>query len=162
LTKVVADSGPLHYFVLIDTVAILPQLFGDILIPGAVERELSRPGTPRVVRDWLATSPSWLSVRDPPSFDDPAHAMLGSGERAAIALAKSEGEALMLIDDRAAVVAARLSGFTVAGTLGVLLRAAQRDLIDLGEAFHRLKLTNFRYRRELLDGLLSNHEAARN
>jgi predicted nucleic acid-binding protein len=147
----------LHYLVLIDAITVLPQLFGQILIPGAVERELSRPGTPRTVREWLATSPPWLAVREPPSSDDFAPATLGLGERAAIALAKSQGEALMLIDDRAAAAAARSWGFSVTGTLGILLRAAQRDFIDLGEAYLRLKATNFRCRPELLEALLANH-----
>ena len=81
MIKVVADTGPLHYLVLIDAITVLPQLFGQILIPGAVERELSRPGTPRTVREWLATSPPWLAVREPPSSDDFAPATLGLGER---------------------------------------------------------------------------------
>jgi predicted nucleic acid-binding protein len=48
----------------------------------------------------------------------------------------------------------------VIGTLGVLVRAARRDLIDLGEAFTRLKATNFRYRPEILDALLTQHAKA--
>ena len=45
-------------------------------------------------------------------------------------------------------------GFEVTGTLGVLDLAAERGLVDLVDAFDRLKLTNFRYRQGLLDALL--------
>ena len=38
------------------------------------------------------------------------------------------------------------------GTLGVLARAAQRDLINLEDA-----ATNFRYRPEILNALLAEH-----
>jgi predicted nucleic acid-binding protein len=43
----------------------------------------------------------------------------------------------------------------VTGTLGVLDLAAQRGLIDLAQAFTRLKATSFRYRQGLLDALLA-------
>jgi hypothetical protein len=39
------------------------------------------------------------------------------------------------------------------------LRAAQSGLVDLPTAFERLEATNFRYRSELLDALLAQHEA---
>jgi hypothetical protein len=37
----------------------------------------------------------------------------------------------------------------------VLDLAAQRGLIDLAAAFERLKVTNFRYRPEIMDALLA-------
>jgi predicted nucleic acid-binding protein len=45
----------------------------------------------------------------------------------------------------------------VTGTLGVLDRAAQHRLIDLADAFNRLKATSFRYRSEMLDALLAGN-----
>ena len=58
------------------------------------------------------------------------------------------------MDDRAGVAAARAAGFVVMGTLGLLDRAAQHRLIDLGQAFAALKATNFHMRPELLEFLL--------
>jgi predicted nucleic acid-binding protein len=59
------------------------------------------------------------------------------------------------MDDRAGVAAARAQGLHVIGTLGVLVRAARRDMIDLEDAFARLKVSNFRYPAELLASLLA-------
>jgi predicted nucleic acid-binding protein len=59
------------------------------------------------------------------------------------------------MDDREGVNAARSKGLTVTGTLGVLGLAAQRGLLNLAEAFDRIKLTNFRYRQEIMDALLA-------
>ena len=59
------------------------------------------------------------------------------------------------MDDREGVVAARRQGFAVTGTLGVLSLAAERRMIDLADAFDRLKNTNFRYRQDFLDRLLA-------
>ena len=61
---------------------------------------------------------------------------------------------LLLMDDREGVIAARSKGLTVTGTLGVLGLAAQHDLLNLAEAFGRLKGTNFHYRQETMDQLL--------
>jgi predicted nucleic acid-binding protein len=46
----------------------------------------------------------------------------------------------------------------VTGTLGVLDLAARRGLIDLAEAFARLKATSFHYRQGLLDALLARRQ----
>lgn len=59
---VVADSGPLHYLVLIEQTELLRRFFSEVLIPKEVAAELSRPTTPRIVSDWLAKSPPWLTI----------------------------------------------------------------------------------------------------
>jgi predicted nucleic acid-binding protein len=45
----------------------------------------------------------------------------------------------------------------VIGTLGVLDLAALRGLIDIEDAFARLRATNFRYRPEIMDALVAQH-----
>ena len=59
---VVADSGPLHYLILLDHADLLHHFYGEVLVPEAVAVELSSPSAPLVVRDWLSRAPSWLSV----------------------------------------------------------------------------------------------------
>ena len=62
---VVADTTPLHYLVVIEREHLLPALYGRVLIPPAVADELNHESTPQVVRDWLASRPSWLEIRQP-------------------------------------------------------------------------------------------------
>jgi hypothetical protein len=57
--RVVADTGPLHYLVLIGEIEILPHLFGDVAIPQVVRDELDRPTTPTSVRSWIGSPPPW-------------------------------------------------------------------------------------------------------
>jgi len=158
---VVADTGPLRYLVLIDAIDILPRLFGHVLIPEIVGAELSQPSTPVCVREWLASAPAWLERRADPLAPGLFPPRLGAGERAAIGLAEAVGGALLLIDDRAGMAGAAARGVQVTGTLGVLVRAAQLGLVDLRTAFARLRETNFRYRPQLLDALLAQHEAGK-
>jgi predicted nucleic acid-binding protein len=156
---VVADTGPLRYLVLIEAIDILPRLFGRVLIPEIVGAELSRPSTPLPVRAWLAAAPAWLERRAAPPAPGILPPQLGAGERAAIGLAQAIGDALLLIDDRAGIEAARARGVRATGTLGILVQAARSGLVDLPTAFERLKATNFRYRPAMLDALLAQHEA---
>lgn len=96
----------------------------------------------------------------PPVADLP-FPKLDEGERAAIALAHAVGAALVLMDDRTGVAAARAQGLEVTGTLGVLELAAISGLIELPSALTRLKSTNFRYRPRLLEALLGRHRERR-
>jgi uncharacterized protein len=78
---------------------------------------------------------------------------LDAGERDAILLAVHLRADLLLMDDREGVEAARHLGLTTTGTLGVLVRAAERGVIDLSAAIGRLRNTNFRVDPLLLERL---------
>lgn len=91
--------------------------------------------------------------------NDPALERLDDGERAAIQLAVRTKAVLILMDDRDGVSAARSKGFAVTGTLGILDLAARRGLIQLEDAFERLRATNFRCRPEIMEAILAEHKA---
>ena len=56
------------------------------------------------MRAWAAQPPGWLDVRTVSSgIDDPAWRALDIGEREALALARTLGADLVLMDDRAGV-----------------------------------------------------------
>jgi len=154
---VVADTGPLNYLVLIGAIDSLPALFGKVLIPEAVCAELRHPVAPPAVRAWATQPPVWFEVRPvvPVATDALALQVLDDGERAALTLASAVRADLVLMDDRAGVTVARAQGFAVTGTLGILDLAARRGLVDLADAFTRLKATNFRCRREIMDAVLA-------
>ena len=105
----------------------------------------------------MAQGAPWLEVRPNPDHKISMPASLDMGERTTIELADVIDADLILMDDRDGVAFARAQGFAVTGTLGVLDLAAQRGLIDLIEAFTRLKATTFHYRQGLLDALLAQH-----
>jgi predicted nucleic acid-binding protein len=141
---VVADSGPLHYLILIEQVELLRRYFSEVVIPEEVAAELSRRTTPRVVSNWLAKAPPWLTIVSV-SAEAVAtvSASLDPGERAAIALAENARADLLLIDDRAARAEARRRGLRFAGILGILRRAADDRIIDVRDVLARLDATNF-------------------
>jgi predicted nucleic acid-binding protein len=152
LQLVIADTGPVNYLILIGHIDILPALFHNIILPSSVHDELA--AAPILVSNWIARPPSWIEIRQSVSIDALAMEALDAGEVEAIALALELHADLLLMDDREGVLAARRKGLEVIGTLGVLARAAKHNLIELAEAFDKLKQTNFRYRQETMDLLL--------
>jgi predicted nucleic acid-binding protein len=159
MSVVVADTGPLHYLVLTDSIDLLPRLFHTVHAPMAVLTELNHPRTPDVVRAWSSLHPPWLNWAPTPPLATLPWPRLGDGERAALALASTIGADLMLTDDRAGATAGRAEGFTVMGTLGVLSLAAERGMIDLAASLARLQATNFRINPQLVDALLAQYRA---
>lgn len=152
---VVADTSPINYLLLIGHIDILPVLFGGVILPAAVWDELKHPKAPLVVRNWVASAPPWVDVRPSISFHDASLEALDAGEGAAIALAIELHADLVLMDDEEGVSTARGKGLAVTGTLGILSRAAQRHLLNLEDAFDRVKRTNFRFRQDIMDKFLN-------
>ena len=154
MTVVIADSSPLNYLTMIGSVDVLHQLYGAVVVPQQVIDELVDPAAPHAVRAWASNLPHWIDVREPViSNDDMTH--LDHGERAAILLAQSEPDALLLIDETAGRIEATRRGIRNTGTLGVLRAGALKDYVDLPTALGRLLKTNFRVSVELVSALLA-------
>ena len=157
---VVADTSPLNYFVQIGCESVLPSLYQRVLIPRSVLDELGHPDAPKVVARWLLNLPSWIEVRPTAGSPDAALADLDPGEREAIQLAQEQRADLLLIDERRGRLEAKRRGLATTGTLGVLLAAAQKGLIDAGAAYQQLSTkTNFRSSPELQSSFLQRVRA---
>lgn len=150
---VVADTGPIHYLVLVEAIGVLPRLYDRVIIPRAVLAELSHRNAPASVRHWATNLPSWAEVRRPSRVESTA--VLGPGETEAIALCQELQPATVLLDETEARQEALRLGLPVSGTVGVLERAAEQDLLNLPEVLDRLRRTNFRIAPELLQQALS-------
>jgi predicted nucleic acid-binding protein len=155
---VISNTTPINYLVLIGAIDVLPELFGRVLVPSAVARELSRPKAPREVREWMAAAPAWVAV-ETPIGEGPKR--LGAGESSVIALAIERGADLLLLDEKLGRREAERQGFSVMGTVGFIRLAGKRSLIDLPQAIARLRATNFQIAEGILDQVLAEHERQR-
>jgi len=140
---VVADTSPINYLILIDQIHLLPQLYGRVLVPPSVWRELNDPHAPGEVRAWTVAIPDWLSVCPLTSEPDPTLGFLDLGEREAIALAEELHADYLIVDESLARSTATRRKLSVIGTLGVLRSAARLALINLPEALSKLQATTF-------------------
>jgi predicted nucleic acid-binding protein len=157
---VVADTSPLNYLVQISCESILSPLYQRVLIPPSVLEELGHPDAPKVVAGWISDLPRWIEVRRTAGLPDAALTDLDPGEREAIQLAQEQRADLLLIDERRGRLEAKRRGLATIGTLGVLLAAAQRGLIDAAPAYQLLTTkTNFRCSPELHESFLQRVRA---
>ncbi len=157
---VVSDASPLHYLILIHQTGLLPALYGEVYAPPIVMEELSRPETPKPVREWISAAPAWLVVQAPlqtPSLPGQASPEIDAGEAQAIALAKELHAGTLLIDDREGVAYALRIGLDVTGTLGVLIAAHHRGLASIVDTLAALQATTFRCSAALYAGVLLKH-----
>lgn len=151
---VIADTSPINYLVLIDAIDILPKMFGEVIIPEAVYEELRHERAPEAVKRFINEGHSWLSIKE---VEVPANTgldNLGSGERAAIFLAETEKADMLIIDERKGMRVALSRNLTAVGTVILLEQAALKNLIDLSEAFDKLKKTSFHISHDLLNEIL--------
>ncbi len=141
---VVADTSPLNYLILIQHINILGTLYGQVVIPPAVQDELLASHAPAPVRAWINNPPQWVEVRTPGKINFHIDRTLDEGEREAISLVQNlSGPTLLLIDDLPARIEARRLGLEIIGTLGVLLVAHKRSLLDIRQAIDLLRNTSF-------------------
>jgi predicted nucleic acid-binding protein len=127
----VSDSGPLLRFASINRLDLLRQLFGLVVVPGAVwsevvEKGFGRSGSVEVSKaQWIVRA---IPARTQLLTD--LEQKLGKGEAEAIALAVQFDDAeILLIDDR---VGRRIAGelkLRLTGTAGILVLAKQSALI---------------------------------
>ena len=156
---VVADSGPLHYLVLIDCGDVLGKLFDHVLVPFAVRDELLHPRTPQKVKDWLVQPRAWLEITAVAQAQ-PVRG-LHKGETEALQLALERKTDAVLMDDMDGRAASRRLGITAIFTLAILELSAERGLIELPAAITKLQQTSFFVSREILDAALERDRERR-
>lgn len=125
---IVADAGPLIALGRLDALHLLPQLFAEIQVTETVLAEcFARPDFIDAQRIEHAVRLGWLKPCE--AQFEAQKGRLDPGEASAIARAL-EIDAGLMLDDRAAVGYARALGLRVIGTLGVLVLAKRRALIE--------------------------------
>ena len=152
MPDVVSNTGPLIALASIGQFSILKELFGTLHIPPAVFTEVQDETSQIAV-----ASAAWLVVHDVTSTlavqilrED-----LDAGESEAIVLATELKAGLLLQDERAATNKARSLGLTTFGTLGVLLKAKERGLLEIiRPAVDELRRTGFHMSNSLYEKVL--------
>ncbi len=155
---VVSDSSPLIALSAIGLHTLMNQLFGDLVIPTAVSRELhARPD--EAFRSDLLSAP-WLEIREPQNHDlvKSLSQTLGKGEAEPIALAIELNANLLIIDERLGRRTAARFGITPLGVLGILVEAKNQGLIPaVGPILEQLhRQAGFRVTETLIRRVLSD------
>lgn len=135
----VADATVLIYLARIGHLSLLDRLYPDVLVPTAVYEECVERGRAEGYQDAITIDGAFEQGLTLLELDlDPARrieqlrksAELGSGEAAVIAGA-IDRNTRCLTDDRAARQTGEAMGLEVGGTIYVLLRALEEELLSL-------------------------------
>ncbi len=142
---VICNTSPIQYLYQADMLELLPALAGQVYVPEAVVAELEEGRSRNVLLPALEDL-SWLIVRPVRNRTLlPLVTHLGDGEKEVLALGLETQDALLLLDDRDARRYAQTLGLEISGTLGLLLRAKERGILDaVRPALDRLQALRFR------------------
>ncbi len=130
-TIVVSDASPLIALAVMDLLPVLNKLFEEVFVPPAVIKEclddISKP-----MADEIAAALSNRILKEKPVADvsrcETLAQVLDLGEAEAIALA-IELNAVAIIDEKAARTVAGREGIQCIGSLYVLIKAKQENLV---------------------------------
>lgn len=130
---VISNASPLIGLASIDRLLVLRQLWGEVILPEAVYREVVVAGAGRsgaasvgqACGDWMRVVPA----QDQQEVSA-LRAALDEGEAEVIVLGQELHAGLLLLDNREPRVFARGLGLPVMGTLGVLLAAWRKGLVE--------------------------------
>lgn len=155
MKTIVSNTSPLRYLTGIGEHELLPQLFGQVLIPKAVYQELTHQNTPDTVQQYFLSPPDWIEVCEVKISDE--HNLLrhlDKGEIEAILLAKQKQADLLLMDEKKGRLTAKDHGLIVMGVLGVLELANRQQKVNLPQAIEKLLQTNIKISPSLIESLL--------
>ncbi len=127
---IIGDSSALIALSIIDRLEILEKLYEKLYVPNAVYNEVSKVKEPHgeKLKNFLKDKVKAVDLQI-------VKVGLGRGELEAIALYKELDADLLLIDDNRAKKYASVNGVRVIGTLGLLIKAKEKGLIDKIEPY---------------------------
>lgn len=130
MPEVVCDTSPLQYLHQLDLLHLLPALATRVLVPPAVQRELS-VGRSLGHKVPAIEDLNWVSVHQPASYQAiPRIHDLGSGETEVLLLALESPGMIAVLDDALARRVAGMLEVPFTGTLGLLVDAKKIGLIS--------------------------------
>jgi len=131
--RIVSNAGPLIHLSWIGRLNLLQQLFDELIVPNRVKEEVLQADddVPGVSELLAAFASGWIHVHLVESREDVEvlERILDAGESEAIVLANEIQADLLLLDDRRARREAERQGVPISGTVGVLRRGRDQQLI---------------------------------
>jgi len=134
MRKVVSNTTPLISLSKISKIELLKLIYQEIIIPEGVVEEYERGKNKKFYRD--ISKFDWIKVKKVENEKTFEFLLdLDKGEAESIVLAKNIKADLLIIDELRGREFARLKGLTITGTVGVLLKAKEKKLIQTALPF---------------------------
>lgn len=154
---IVSDTTPISELAKVNYLDLLPQLFGQVVIPQGVFQELQVGQHPAAK---LVENLSWLKVVVVHNRQEvevlQQLSKLDLGESEAIVLAEEMEAVQLLIDEKAARKVALERNLPLIGTMGVLLLAKRRGLLNsVKEVLDKMEAQGMRISTRLYEQVLT-------
>lgn len=134
MRKVVSNTTPLISLSKISKIELLKLIYREIIIPKGVFEEYQKGKNKEFYRD--ISKFDWIKVTDVENEKTFEFLLdLDKGEAESIVLAKNIKADLLIIDELRGREFARLKGLKITGTVGVLLKAKEKQLIQTALPF---------------------------
>jgi predicted nucleic acid-binding protein len=155
---IVADTGPVISLALVDQIHLLETIYGDVYLSPAVWNELLQFVEPFNIPKVKNLAPNVKSLTGLNRFTG----MMDCGEAEAAALYQELNADFLIIDDRNARRIAQSNNIRCIGTIGILEKAKNLNLVSsLRPLFSILISKNRYYKKQLLNKILiDNGEAS--
>jgi len=147
MTVVIADAGPLIALSRIGKLALLQQLFQQIIITTTVKDEILEnehcKGKAEVIK---AINAGWIEVQSVNMIDwKTINSGVDAGEASSIYLARQMPDTtLLIIDDQAGRAEAKYQKITIIGTAAVIgMAKIQGYILSAGDVLHSLRETGY-------------------
>jgi len=134
MPNVISNTSPIQYLYQTNLLELLPQLYGNIILPQGVVIELAQGKNLGVAVPKIENY-SWFQIYPSPDLNLTEFSKmgdsLGQGEKEVMALGLEISDSLVIIDDGLARSYARDLDIKITGTIGVLLKAKQTGYLEL-------------------------------
>ena len=116
---IISDTSTLIILQKIEQLELLNKLYGEVIT------------TPEVAKEFGEVLPNWIKIQNVSNinYKKLLETMIDKGEAIAIALASDYNDVLLLLDDLKARKLAERLNFKFTGTLGIIHKAKQLNLI---------------------------------
>jgi len=148
---IISDTSCLIVLSNIGQLELLKKLFGRVTITPEVFEEFTKKYKDKI--------PEWIDVKEAKNKTKiiELSAKLGLGESSSIVLASEIPSSLVIIDEKRAREYALNIGLNVIGTIGIIRRATDRNIIEshekANELFNELKNKGFWLNNKLVDNI---------
>lgn len=144
---IVADTSCLIILHNIQELVLLQKLFGEVFITQEVKKEFG------------LDLPEQIKIRKVQNKiqQNALNLILDEGETSSIALSLETDNSLLIIDEKKGRRIAQELGLKIIGTLGVILQAKERGLVNsVGDLLAKLENADFRISQSLKAKILEN------
>jgi uncharacterized protein len=142
--ELISDTSPIQYLHQTNLLGLLIALYTRVTVPIAVATEIEAGRKLGINLPDIRATPNIVIRAVSSESDVQLDPNLGRGEREVLTLAFELADSLALLDDALARKQARLLGLRFTGTLGVLLKAKEANLLTKIPVLDDLARLDFR------------------